>query len=213
MALYLAAAVVGVVVIVFLVIHFTKGGNQAATGTSTPTTGATAATGANGTNGYVFTQAAKVSTSFPLNETATKAFSPVAVNQSTPIADQIKAKGYGKPGKFTSGVYDLTTVKSISSSAFKGLAFFGYDGSFNTKSVIRLERSVLVSSRVVKAGPHGGDMICGYNTSGGQDASECVWVTKTTFGAVEFLKGQVPVKYPGASKLALEVRNSVEVRG
>ena len=91
----------------------------------------------------------------------------MAVNQSTPIADQIKAKGYGKPGKFTSGVYDLTTVKSISSSAFKGIAFFGYDGTFNPKSVIKLERSVLVSSRVVKAGPHGGDMICGYNTSGG----------------------------------------------
>ena len=78
--------------------------------------------------------------------------------------------------------------------------------------MIKLERSILVSSRVVKPGPHGGEMVCGYNTSGGSEASECVWVTKTTFGAVEFLKGQVAVKYPGASKLALEVRNAVEVR-
>ena len=45
----------------------------------------------------------------------------------------------------------------------------------------------------------------------GSDASECVWVTKTTFGQVEFLQGQVPVKYPGAAKLALKVRAAVEV--
>ena len=64
---------------------------------------------------------------------------------------------------------------------------------------------------MVKAGPHGGQMVCGYNASNGSDASECVWVTKTTFGQVEFLQGQVPVKYPGASKLALAVRNAVEV--
>jgi hypothetical protein len=78
--------------------------------------------------------------------------------------------------------------------------------------VIKLERTVLVSSRVVKPGPHGGQMVCGYNTSGASDASECVWVTKTTFGEVEFLNGQVPVKYPGASNLALQVRNAVEVK-
>ena len=100
MALYLAAAVVGVIVIVFVVVQLTKSGsNKAAAGSSTPSTGTTASTGPNGTNGYVFTQAAKVGTSFPLNKTATKAFTPAAVNQSTPIADEIKAKGYGKPGK------------------------------------------------------------------------------------------------------------------
>jgi len=64
---------------------------------------------------------------------------------------------------------------------------------------------------MVKAGTHGGEMVCGYNTSGGSDASECVWVTKTTFGEVEFLNGQEPVKYPGAADLALQVRNAVEV--
>ena len=64
----------------------------------------------------------------------------------------------------------------------------------------------------MKAGPHRGEMVCGYNTSGGSDASECVWVTKTTFGEVEFLQGQAPMKYPGASKLTLQVRNAVEVR-
>jgi hypothetical protein len=213
MALYLAAAVIGVVVIVLLVIRLTKSGaDNAATGSSTPSTGAT--TAATGPNVYVFTQAAKVGTStgFPLNKTATKVFTPVAVNQSTPIAAQIKTKGYGQPGKFTVGIYDLTPVTSITSSAFKGIAFFGYGGTFNPNSVIKLERTVLGSSRVVKPGPHGGQMVCGYNTSGGSDASECVWVTKTTLGEVEFLNGQVPVKYPGASNLALQVRNAVEVK-
>jgi hypothetical protein len=213
MALYLAAAVIGVVVIVFLVIRLTKSGtDNPATGSSTPSTGAT--TAATGPNVYVFTQAAKVGTStgFALNKTATKVFTPVAVNQSTPIAAQIKTKGYGQLGKFTVGIYDLTPVTSITSSAFKGIAFFGYGGTFNPNSVIKLERTVLVSSRVVKPGPHGGQMVCGYNTSGASDASECVWVTKTTFGEVEFLNGQVPVKYPGASNLALQVRNAVEVK-
>ena len=213
MALYLAAAVVGVVVIVILVVQLTKsGGNKAATGSSTPSTGTTAATGSNGTNGYVFTQAAKVGTIFPLNKAATNAFTPTLVNHSALIAGQIKARGYGKPGKVTVGVYDLTPVKSINSSAFKGIAFVGYDGTYNPKSVINLVRSTLVSSRVVKPGPHGGEMVCGYDTSSGSEASECVWVTKTTFGQVRFLEGQVAVKYPGASKLALVVRNSVEVR-
>ena len=211
MALYLAAAVVGVVVIVFLVIQLTKSGaNKAAGGSSTPTVGSTV--GATGTNGFVFTQAAKVGTSFPLNKTATRVYTTTAVNAGSAVANEINARGYGKPGKVTVGVYDLTPVASITSSAFRGIAFTGYDGTFNTNSVIRLERSMLVSSRVVKAGPNGGQMVCGYSTSGGSEASECVWVTKTTFGEVEFLNGQVATKYPGASKLALEVRKAVEVR-
>ena len=78
--------------------------------------------------------------------------------------------------------------------------------------MINLVRSTLVSSRVVNPGPHGGEMVCGYDTSGGSEASECVWVTKTTFGQVHFLEGEMAVKYPGAAKLALEVRNAVEVK-
>jgi hypothetical protein len=38
-------------------------------------------------------------------------------------------------------------------------------------------------------------------------------VTKTTFGEVQFIKGPIPVKYPGSAKLALVVRNYVEVHG
>ena len=211
MALYLAAAVVAVVVIVFLVFQLTKSGaNKAAGGSSTPTVGSTA--GATGTNGFVFIQAAKVGTSFPLNKTATRVYTTTAVNQGSAVVNEIHAKGYGKPSKVTVGVYDLTPVTSITSSAFRGIAFTGWDGTFNTNSVIRLEQSMLVSSRVVQAGPNGGQMVCGYSTSGGPEASECVWVTKTTFGEVQFLKGEVASKYPGASKLALEVRKAVEVR-
>jgi hypothetical protein len=56
-------------------------------------------------------------------------------------------------------------------------------------------------------------MVCGYSTANGAEASECVWVTKTTFGEVQFIKGPIPVKYPGSAKLALVVRNYVEVHG
>ena len=64
---------------------------------------------------------------------------------------------------------------------------------------------------MVNAGPHGGEMMCGYNRSTGSDASECVWVTTSTFGQVEFIEGSTPVKYPGASDIALTVRDAVEV--
>jgi len=40
-----------------------------------------------------------------------------------------------------------------------------------------------------------------------------VWATKTTFGIVEFLKGEKAVKQNGASTLALQVRDAVEVKG
>jgi hypothetical protein len=68
-----------------------------------------------------------------------------------------------------------------------------------------------VSSRVVAPGSHGGEMVCGYNTSTGTDTSECVWVTKSTLGMVQFISGTIPVKYPGAATLALQVRQAVEV--
>ena len=92
------------------------------------------------------------------------------------------------------------------------MLFVGYDGTFNQAAVISLARAQLKSSRTVKAGPNGGEMVCGYNTSTGSEASECVWVTKTTFGQVDFLAGATPVKYQGAAELALEVRAAVEGR-
>ena len=211
MALYLAAAVIGVIVIVFAVVQLTKSGsNKAAAGSSTPSTGSTVApTGA--TTGYVFIQAASVG-KFPLNKTATKAFASAALSATNSSANEFKAKGAGTLGKSTVGIYDLTSVKSVNSSDFKGIMFVGYDGTFNPTTLIKLVRTSLVSSRIVKAGSHGGKMVCGYDTSGGSDASQCIWATKTTFGEVEFLHGQSTVKYPGASTLALQVRNAVEVR-
>jgi len=110
------------------------------------------------------------------------------------------------------GIYNLTSVTSIASAGYKGMVVVAYDGTFNPAAVIKLEQAKLESSRAVPAGPHGGKMLCGYNTSNGSAASECVWVTKTTFGEVEYTVGAVPVKYPGAAALALQVRNSVEVR-
>jgi hypothetical protein len=63
----------------------------------------------------------------------------------------------------------------------------------------------------VTAGPNGGQMMCGYSRSNGSDASSCFWVTKSTFGMLDFVKGGTPVKYQGASNIALTVRDAVEV--
>jgi hypothetical protein len=211
MVLYLAASIIGVVLIVFVVIQLAKSGtNSAASGPSTPSpgTGTTAASGP--ASRYVFTQAAKVG-KYPLNAPVTREFTSLAEGRAAPVVAEIRARGAGRPGQAVVAIYDLGPVTSVTSSAFRGAAFVGYDGTFNPAAVIRLERSLLHSSRVVKAGPHGGEMVCGYDISTGNQASECVWATKTTFGQVEFVAGQVPVKYPGAAKLALEVRNAVEV--
>ena len=81
-----------------------------------------------------------------------------------------------------------------------------------TDAVIKYMKTQLISTRTVNPGQHGGKMMCGYNTSTGAKASECLWVTPSTFGMVEFIYGQAEVKYPGASKIALEVRNAVEVK-
>ena len=64
----------------------------------------------------------------------------------------------------------------------------------------------------MNAGPHGGKMVCGYNTSNGSVASECVWATTTTFGVVEYFNHGQPAKVSGAAKLALKVRDAVEAR-
>ena len=54
-------------------------------------------------------------------------------------------------------------------------------------------------------------MMCGYSRSNGSDVSSCFWVTRSTFGMVDFVVGGTPVKYKGASNIALTVRDAVEV--
>jgi hypothetical protein len=118
----------------------------------------------------------------------------------------------GKPGKSVIGIYNTGSVTSLASHSYKGLVFVGYDGTFTPANVIKLVRSNLVSTRVVKAGAHGGQMVCGYTTSNGAPASECVWATKTTMGVVEFYDHGQPAKVSGPGKLALKLRDAVEVR-
>ena len=179
MALYLAAAVVGVVVIVYLVVHLTKSGsNSAASGTSTPSKSTTTTAAAAPVTDYVVTQAANVGP-YPLNKAATTEYTAGALNQSAAIVAKIKAQGAGQPGKNVVGMYDLGSITHIASSSYKGVAFVGYDGTFNMAAVIKYEKTQLKSSRMVAPGPHGGKMMCGYNTSSGAEASECVWVTPT----------------------------------
>ncbi len=209
MVAYLSGAVLGVVAIVFLVVQLTKSGaNTTAGGTSTPTASSTAA--ARGPVVYALTRAAAVG-KFPLDKTVTGPLTTAARNALAPVASSLETVKAGRPGTVVTGVYDLSPASSIGSSAYKGIVFVGYDGTFDPAAVIKIVRADLRSSRVVDPGKHGGKMVCGYNTSSGTDASECVWVTKTTFGVVQFFKGQELSKYPGAAKLALEVRNAVEV--
>jgi hypothetical protein len=210
MVLYLAASVIGVILIVLLVLHLTKsGGSSSAGGSSTPTA-STSATAGGTASSFTLTQPADVGT-YPLNTAATKEFSAIAVTKAVPSAAQIKAKGAGQPGASVVGIYTIGPVTSVSSSDFRGILFVGFNGTFDPAAVIKAAQSELGSSSVVSAGPHGGDMVCGLNTSTASDASECVWVTPTTLGEVQYLQAAVPSKYAGIAALALQVRNAVEV--
>jgi hypothetical protein len=207
MVLYLAAAVIGVAAIVYLVIHLAKGGSSAASGTSTPGATSTAAAGP----AYVLRQAASVG-KYPLNKTAVSQISGAMTTATSKITSKMAATGSGKPGKSVVGIYDQGPTTSLASSSYKGMVFVGYDGTFNPTNLISLVQKNLKSSRVVNAGPHGGKMICGYNTSNNSVASECVWATKTTFGIVEYFNHGQPAKVTNASRLALKVRAAVEAR-
>ena len=110
------------------------------------------------------------------------------------------------------GVYDMGASNSLKSASYKGLMFVGYDGTFNPTKLMNLVRKNLKSSRVVNAGPHGGQMVCGYDTSSGSSVSECAWATATTFGTVGFVNHGQLAKIAGAPKFALKVRDTVEVR-
>jgi hypothetical protein len=206
MILYLLGALVGVILIVLLVIRLTNTGSSPAAG-STSSPSATAGTA----SAFVFTKAAKVGV-FPLNAVATRAFTASAEHGAAPVAHAIKASGAGQPGQEVVAVYDLGQVTTVTASDFKAIRFVGFDGTFNPDAVITYMKTELTSTRTVNPGPHGGKMMCGYHASSGTKASECVWVTPTTFGMVEFYVGQSAVKYSGASAIALEVRSAVEVK-
>jgi hypothetical protein len=211
MVLYLAAAVIGVAAIVFLVIHLAKGsGNNAAGGTSTP--GATTTAGGAATGpAYTLRQAASVG-KYPLNKAAVGEVSGAIKTATSRVTSKMAATGSGKPGKSVIGIYDMGPTTSLASPSYKGLVFVGYDGTFNPTNLIKLVQKNLKSSRVVNAGPHGGQMVCGYNTTNGPAASECIWATTTTMGVVEFFSDGRTVKVGGAPRLALKVRDAVEVR-
>ena len=84
MVLYLAASVIGVVLIVLLVLHLTKSGGNSppAAGSSTPTARTTATAGASSSS-FALTQAADIGT-YPLNTAATKEYGTIAVNKAAP---------------------------------------------------------------------------------------------------------------------------------
>ena len=205
MVLYLTAAVIGVAAIVIFVVHMTKSsGSPAASSTSTPSA---ASTGPH----YVFKLAGTVG-KYSLNKQAVSHASIEVQAQSAPITSKLASAGAGKLTTSMIGVYDMGTSSSLASANYKGVVFAGYEGTFNPANVIKLVRSHLQATRVVKAGAHGGQMVCGYTTSNGPAASECVWATTTSMGVVEFYDHGQPAKVSGPGKLALKVRDAVEVR-
>jgi hypothetical protein len=203
----LGAAVIGVAAIVFLVIHLAEGGSGTSTPGATTTAGGAAAAG----QGYVLRQAATVG-KYPLNKTAVSQISGQITSATSKITSKMAATQSGKPGKSVIGIYNTGSATSVASSSYKGLVFVGYDGTFNPTNLMNLAQKNLKSSRVVNAGPHGGKMMCGYNTSNNSVASECVWATTTTFGVVEYFRHGHLAKVTNASPLALKVRDAVEVR-
>ncbi len=212
MVLYLGASILAVVLIVVLVVRLSKSGaNSATSGTSTSgSTSSASAPAAGPASRYTLVQASKVDNAYPLNQAAARTSTTLAANESA-VAGALKAAGAGHVIKDVVAMYDLTPVTNPSASNFEAISFLGYQGTFNVNSVIAFERAQLRSSRIVTAGTHGGKMICGYAGSAGAEASECVWVTKDTFGQVQFIMGPSAVKFPGAAALALKVREVVEV--
>ena len=211
MVLYLSAAVIGVVAIVYLVIHLAKGGSSTASGTSTGGATPTSAGGGPAGPGYVLQQAASVG-KYPLNKTAVSQISGAITTGTSKITSKMAATASGKPGKSVIGIYNMGPTTALASASYKGLVFVGYDGTFNPTNLMNLIQKNMKSSRLVNAGPHGGKMVCGYNTSNNSIASECVWATTTTFGIVEYFNHGQPAKVGGAPRLALKVRDAVEVR-
>jgi hypothetical protein len=204
--LYLSAAVIGVAAIVYLVVHITKSsGSSAASGTSTPSATSPAAAG------YTIKVVSNVG-KYPLNKQAVSEVSVAMKRPAASITNKLASTGAGKPTKSVVGIYNMGATSSLASANYKGMIFVGYDGTFNPANVIKLVRSHLQSARVVNAGPHGGQMLCGYNTSNGPAASECVWATTTTMGVVEFYNNGQPAKISGAPRFALKLRDAVEVR-
>lgn len=210
--MYLLAAIVGVVLIVWLVINLTKNGSTTTPGsTSSPTTspGTAAGTG----SAFMLTKAAKVG-AFPLNPVATNYYATIANLQAHPYVRAIKAAGAGVPGQEVVAMYNLSSVTSVWADNYMAIGFVGYNGTFKPDAVIAYMKTQLTSTRMVSAGPHGGQMMCGYYVSPSTEkqASECLWVTPTTFGMAQFIVDRTQSKYSGASALTLELRNAVEVR-
>ena len=184
------------IVIVLLVVRLSKTGSNSTTGGSTtpPTTSSSAAAPP---STFTLVQAPKVDNKYPLNLAAARTSTTLAASE-TAVARALHAAGGGHVTKDVVAMYDLTSVTSPSDSNFQAISFLGYEGTFNENNVIDFEQTQLKSSRAVKAGPDGGKMICGYaTTTGGTEASECVWVTKDTFGQVQFIVGSDGGEAPG----------------
>ena len=212
MIIYLASAVIGVVLIVLLVVHLTKNGPNPRTGGTggTPTGSSSAPAATASTAKYVFSKPAMAG-HYPLNPTATTDFSTSGQTRAAQVVQKIKAQGAGSPGTSVFAVYSLNSEPE-SSSLFKAVEFVGYDGTFIPAKVIAYEKTQLASTSMVSPGSHGGQMMCGEDTSSGSGNTVCLWVTSTTFGEVDFVAGQSLTKFAGdASVIALDIRNAVEI--
>jgi len=196
---------------VLLVVHLAKSGtgNAGASGTSTPTGSSSAPSATASTTKYTLS-APGTAGPYQKNTTATTDFAKFAQNRAALVMQQIKSRGAGTPGSNVFAVYGLND-EPVSSADFKAVEFVGYDGTFDPTKVIAYEKTQLKSASTVSPGPHGGQMTCGVATSGGSQYTECVWVTSTTFGEVDFVVGQSLATFTGnPSVITMNIRGAVE---
>ena len=99
--------------------------------------------------------------------------------------------GWGTPTSVAAGSYYLSGSSSVLlDSGFKGFTVAGYNGSFKVSSFISTFQKHLSDVSVQNLATYGGEMICGelHSSTNGND-SECAWVTPTTSGIIQYIKG------------------------
>jgi hypothetical protein len=145
---------------------------------------------------------------------------PLSTDQALNSIAQDEMKGAeiefdfpGGFGSYTSGIAFQSMPPDNSNSPYLGIQVYGFNGTFtNLTAAVKAMESVSSETFYdVPAGPHGGVMQCGLDTT--DDIQECVFATPTTLGDIQFTFQNLTIP-PGisADASAIDVRNAVEVK-
>jgi hypothetical protein len=197
--IYSVAAVVSVLIIVFGVIYLThKGGSTTPSARSTPTESAgTGQTSGTGLASYAVAAPAQVGAFTELTQLST-ATQATYTGEKQSIFANLEKKGVGHATSVIAAYY-----KDGSSKRFQ---FVGYNGTFTPATALKVEKTLLIDTHMATAGPHGGEMMCGY-VDGATKGSACIWATTTDIGVVELQSSDgTPVVQSGFFKTVLKLR-------